>query len=95
MIVCMLRFFYFVQVNKLVELYKECSEEWSRKAGELEGVIKALEVRILAHSFLDSKYVKKIFIYFINSFNNYLIHFYMHVLAIYICFLLYLIILTY
>ncbi|KAJ8761339.1 hypothetical protein K2173_001395 [Erythroxylum novogranatense] len=30
-------------VNKLVELYKESSEEWSRKAGELEGVIKALE----------------------------------------------------
>lgn len=30
-------------INKLVELYKESSEEWSRKAGELEGVIKALE----------------------------------------------------
>ncbi|XP_071691063.1 nuclear-pore anchor [Rutidosis leptorrhynchoides] len=30
-------------VNKLVELYKESSEEWSKKAGELEGVIKALE----------------------------------------------------
>ncbi|KAL0665462.1 hypothetical protein Bca4012_102300 [Brassica carinata] len=29
--------------NKLVELYKESSEEWSRKAGELEGVVKALE----------------------------------------------------
>ncbi|GAV64888.1 TPR_MLP1_2 domain-containing protein, partial [Cephalotus follicularis] len=30
-------------VNRLVELYKESSEEWSRKAGELEGVIRALE----------------------------------------------------
>ncbi|KAJ7949034.1 nuclear-pore anchor [Quillaja saponaria] len=30
-------------VNKLNELYKESSEEWSRKAGELEGVIKAME----------------------------------------------------
>ncbi|XVE99034.1 hypothetical protein REPUB_Repub03eG0161700 [Reevesia pubescens] len=29
--------------NKLVELYKESSEEWSKKAGELEGAIKALE----------------------------------------------------
>ncbi|CAH8330190.1 unnamed protein product [Eruca vesicaria subsp. sativa] len=33
--------------NKLVELYKESSEEWSRKAGELEGVVKALEVRLI------------------------------------------------
>ncbi|GKV46204.1 hypothetical protein SLEP1_g53206 [Rubroshorea leprosula] len=33
-------------VNKLVELYKESSEEWSRKAGELEGVIKALETHV-------------------------------------------------
>ncbi|XP_019183396.1 PREDICTED: nuclear-pore anchor isoform X2 [Ipomoea nil] len=33
-------------LNKLVELYKESSEEWSKKAGELESVIKALE----AHS---------------------------------------------
>ncbi|KAK2974228.1 hypothetical protein RJ640_016714 [Escallonia rubra] len=31
------------EVTKLVELYKESSEEWSKKAGELEGVIKALE----------------------------------------------------
>ncbi|GAA0149677.1 primary active transporter [Lithospermum erythrorhizon] len=30
-------------VTKLVDLYKESSEEWSKKAGELEGVIKALE----------------------------------------------------
>ncbi|KAF7822471.1 nuclear-pore anchor [Senna tora] len=30
-------------VNKLNELYKESSEEWSRKAAELEGVIKAME----------------------------------------------------
>ncbi|TXG71410.1 hypothetical protein EZV62_006345 [Acer yangbiense] len=33
-------------VNKLVELYKESSEEWSQKAGELEGVIKALEIHL-------------------------------------------------
>ncbi|KAF5728140.1 hypothetical protein HS088_TW21G00283 [Tripterygium wilfordii] len=32
--------------NKLVDLYKESSEEWSRKAGELEGVIKALETHL-------------------------------------------------
>ncbi|KAK3034319.1 hypothetical protein RJ639_032659, partial [Escallonia herrerae] len=32
-----------VKVTKLVELYKESSEEWSKKAGELEGVVKALE----------------------------------------------------
>ncbi|KAJ7982109.1 nuclear-pore anchor [Quillaja saponaria] len=30
-------------VSKLNELYKESTEEWSRKAGELEGVIKAME----------------------------------------------------
>ena len=29
---------------KLAELHKESSDEWSKKAGELEGVIKALEV---------------------------------------------------
>lgn len=33
-------------VNKLVELYKESSQEWSKKAGELEGVIKALETHL-------------------------------------------------
>lgn len=33
-------------VTKLVELYKESSEEWSKKAGELEGVIKALETHM-------------------------------------------------
>ncbi|GAB4836733.1 hypothetical protein Ancab_001647 [Ancistrocladus abbreviatus] len=33
-------------VSKLVDLYKESSEEWSRKAGELEGVIKALEMHL-------------------------------------------------
>ncbi|KAK7291849.1 hypothetical protein RIF29_07328 [Crotalaria pallida] len=31
------------KVNKLNELYKESSEEWSRKAADLEGVIKAME----------------------------------------------------
>ncbi|KAL5100700.1 hypothetical protein RYX36_005027 [Vicia faba] len=30
-------------VNKLNELYKESSEEWSRKAADLEGAIKAME----------------------------------------------------
>ncbi|XAR59903.1 hypothetical protein NMG60_11015913 [Bertholletia excelsa] len=30
-------------VTKLADLYKESSDEWSKKAGELEGVIKALE----------------------------------------------------
>jgi hypothetical protein len=29
---------------KLADLHKESSDEWSKKAGELEGVIKALEV---------------------------------------------------
>ncbi|KAM3731717.1 hypothetical protein ACB098_11G003200 [Castanea mollissima] len=33
-------------VNKLVELYKESSEEWSLKAGELDGAIKALETQL-------------------------------------------------
>ncbi|KAL1566884.1 nuclear-pore anchor-like isoform X1 [Salvia divinorum] len=33
-------------VTKLVDLYKESSEEWSKKAGELEGVIKALETHL-------------------------------------------------
>ncbi|CAK9179681.1 unnamed protein product [Ilex paraguariensis] len=33
-------------VTKLVELYKESSDEWSKKAGELEGVIKALETHL-------------------------------------------------
>ncbi|KAG8072348.1 hypothetical protein GUJ93_ZPchr0006g42371 [Zizania palustris] len=33
-------------VMKLAELHKESSEEWSKKAGELEGVIKALEVHL-------------------------------------------------
>ncbi|KAL6633570.1 hypothetical protein ACP70R_026241 [Stipagrostis hirtigluma subsp. patula] len=34
------------QVMKLAELHKESSEEWSKKAGELEGVIKALETHL-------------------------------------------------
>ncbi|CAL0326353.1 unnamed protein product [Lupinus luteus] len=33
-------------VNKLNELYKESSEEWSRKATDLEGVIKAMELHL-------------------------------------------------
>ncbi|KAE9584981.1 putative nucleoprotein TPR/MLP1 [Lupinus albus] len=33
-------------VNKLNELYKESSEEWSRKAADLEGVIKAMELHL-------------------------------------------------
>ncbi|XP_020555006.1 probable 26S protease regulatory subunit 10B isoform X2 [Sesamum indicum] len=32
------------QVSKLVDLYKGISEEWSQKAIELEGIIKALEL---------------------------------------------------
>lgn len=39
---------------KLAELHKESSEEWSKKAGELEGVIKALEVMplLVRHSYI-------------------------------------------
>ncbi|KAK4434730.1 Nuclear-pore anchor [Sesamum alatum] len=33
-------------VSKLVDLYKESSEEWSKKSAELEGVIKALETHL-------------------------------------------------
>lgn len=29
-----------------MELYKESSEEWSKKAGDLDGVIKAMEVSL-------------------------------------------------
>ncbi|XP_040999238.1 nuclear-pore anchor-like [Juglans microcarpa x Juglans regia] len=34
-------------LNKLVELYKESSGEWSKRAGELEGVVKALETHLI------------------------------------------------
>ncbi|KAF9619703.1 hypothetical protein IFM89_008380 [Coptis chinensis] len=44
-------------VTKLVEYNKESSEEWSRKAGELEGVIKALEMHL---SQLESDYKEKL-----------------------------------
>ncbi|KAF6136667.1 hypothetical protein GIB67_016123 [Kingdonia uniflora] len=44
-------------VTKLVELYKESSEEWSRKAGDLEGVIKALETHL---SQVESDYKQKL-----------------------------------
>ncbi|XP_058095907.1 nuclear-pore anchor-like isoform X2 [Magnolia sinica] len=44
-------------VNKLVELYKESAEEWSRKAGELEGVIKALEKHL---SQVENDYKEKL-----------------------------------
>lgn len=40
-------------MTKLVDLYKESSEEWSKKAGELEGVIRALEVRITSAKLLN------------------------------------------
>ncbi|KAL6974118.1 hypothetical protein U1Q18_028301 [Sarracenia purpurea var. burkii] len=43
--------------NKLVELYKESSEEWSKKAGELEGVIKALETHL---SQVENDYKEKL-----------------------------------
>ncbi|XP_074591609.1 nuclear-pore anchor-like isoform X2 [Curcuma longa] len=33
-------------VRKIADLYKERSEEWSKKSGELEGVIKALETHL-------------------------------------------------
>ncbi|KAL9236694.1 hypothetical protein vseg_011330 [Gypsophila vaccaria] len=33
-------------VSKLADLYKESTEEWSKKAGDLEGVIKALETHL-------------------------------------------------
>ncbi|KAG6479091.1 hypothetical protein ZIOFF_062550 [Zingiber officinale] len=36
-------------VRKLAELHKERSEEWSKKSGELEGVIKALESHLSQH----------------------------------------------
>lgn len=39
-------------MTKLVDLYKENSEEWSKKAGELEGVIRALEVRFTSANLL-------------------------------------------
>ncbi|XP_051134756.1 nuclear-pore anchor isoform X2 [Andrographis paniculata] len=44
-------------VNKLVDLYKESSEEWSKKAGELEGVIKALETHL---NQVESEYKEKL-----------------------------------
>ncbi|CAA7392158.1 unnamed protein product [Spirodela intermedia] len=44
-------------VTKLVELHKESSEEWSRKAGELEGVIKALETHL---NQVESDYKEKL-----------------------------------
>lgn len=34
------------QATKLVELYKQSSDEWSQKSHDLEAVIKALEVRL-------------------------------------------------
>ncbi|KAG5117841.1 hypothetical protein JHK84_043954 [Glycine max] len=39
-------------VNKLNELYKESSEEWSKKAADLEGVIKAMEVMLEVDEYL-------------------------------------------
>lgn len=44
-------------VSKLVDLYKESSEEWSKKAGELEGVIKAIETHL---SQVESDYKDKL-----------------------------------
>ncbi|KAK6926183.1 Nucleoprotein TPR/MLP1 [Dillenia turbinata] len=44
-------------VAKLVDLYKESSEEWSKKAGELEGVIKALEKHL---SQVENDYKEKL-----------------------------------
>ncbi|KAF8412623.1 hypothetical protein HHK36_000592 [Tetracentron sinense] len=47
----------YLSVTKLVELYKESSGEWSRKAGELEGVIKALETHL---SQVENDYKEKV-----------------------------------
>ncbi|KAL8470223.1 hypothetical protein ACS0TY_032908 [Phlomoides rotata] len=44
-------------VTKLVDLYKESSEEWSKKARELEGVIKALETHL---NQVESEYKDKL-----------------------------------
>ncbi|XP_078447741.1 nuclear pore anchor [Wolffia australiana] len=44
-------------VTKLVELHKESSEEWSKKAGELEGVIKALETHLAQ---VENEYKEKL-----------------------------------
>jgi hypothetical protein len=37
---------YLEQATKLVELYKQSSDEWSQKSHDLEAVIKALEVSL-------------------------------------------------
>ncbi|KAK1387944.1 Nuclear-pore anchor [Heracleum sosnowskyi] len=44
-------------LTKLVDLYKESVEEWSKKAGELEAVIKALEIH---SSQVESDYKEKL-----------------------------------
>ncbi|XP_073117973.1 nuclear-pore anchor [Elaeis guineensis] len=44
-------------VTKLAELYKASSEEWSKKAGELEGVIKALETHLTQ---VENEYKEKL-----------------------------------
>ncbi|GFP92237.1 nuclear-pore anchor [Phtheirospermum japonicum] len=44
-------------VTKLADLYKESSEEWSKKAGELDGVIKALETHL---NQVESEYKDKL-----------------------------------
>ncbi|KAL5972514.1 hypothetical protein ACLOJK_039318 [Asimina triloba] len=44
-------------VNKLVALYKASADEWSRKAGELDGVIKALETHL---SEVENDYKEKL-----------------------------------
>lgn len=44
-------------VSRLADLYKESSEEWSKKAGDLEGVIKALETHL---SQVESDYKDKL-----------------------------------
>ncbi|KAL6544653.1 hypothetical protein OROMI_023515 [Orobanche minor] len=44
-------------MTKLVDLYKESSEEWSKKAGELEGVIRALETHL---NQVESEYKDKL-----------------------------------
>ena len=46
-----------------MELYKESYEEWSKKAGDLEGVIKALEVNFFLLVIIN---------YFINYYLTFL-----------------------
>jgi hypothetical protein len=56
-----------LQVNKLLELHKESCEEWSRKAGELEGVVKALEVKCSVSLVFSNIWSSGVFVFFFFS----------------------------